>query len=76
MAAALRLGKGLSGIAAMQRGAGGGQLGSDWREQPNHPCWPLMRCSGVSLPLAYQDELLGVLTLESRRNRPFPPRMS
>jgi diguanylate cyclase (GGDEF)-like protein/putative nucleotidyltransferase with HDIG domain len=65
-----RLGKGLSGTAAMQ----GEPVVANWdptEMEEQHPMLAPDALSGVSLPLAYQNELLGVLTLESRRQQAF-----
>jgi len=62
------LGRGLSGAAA-ERGEPVA-VNFDPSEPEHSVLAPNVR-SGVSLPLAYQDELLGVLTLESRRDQAF-----
>ena len=63
-----RLGKGLSGIAAEERRP------VVTNRDPDHPKSTLLAPdigSSVSLPLLYQDDLLGVFTVESRRNEAF-----
>jgi diguanylate cyclase (GGDEF)-like protein len=62
------LGKGLSGAAAER---GEPVVANFDPSQPEHFLLAPNVRSGVSLPLAYQDELLGVLTLESRRDQAF-----
>ncbi len=64
--------RGLAGAAAVRgepvvanRAPGG--------DEPDHSFLASDACSGVSLPLAYQGELLGVLTLESLREQAFSP---
>ncbi len=62
------LGRGLSGTAAKR----GEPVVANWVPgEPEHSMLAPDARSGVSLPLAYQDELLGVLTLESRRDQAF-----
>ena len=66
------LSRGLSGAAAVR----GEPVVANWvpgGEEPDHSFLAPEARSGVSLPLAYQDELLGVLTLESRREQAFCP---
>ena len=62
------IGRGLAGTAAKR----GEPVVANWvpSEPEQSMLAPEVR-SGVSLPLAYQDELLGVLTLESRRDQAF-----
>ena len=64
------LGRGLSGTAAER----GEPVVANW--VPGEPDFSMLAQdvhSAVSLPLAYQDELLGALTLESRRDQAFSP---
>jgi diguanylate cyclase (GGDEF)-like protein len=64
------LSRGLSGTAAVR----GEPVVARWvpsGEEPDHSLLAPAACSGVSLPLVYQGELLGVLTLESRREHAF-----
>ena len=66
------LGRGLSGTAAIR----GEPVVANWvpgGEEPDRFLLTPDACSGVSLPLACQGELLGVLTLESRREQAFSP---
>ena len=63
------VGKGLSGTAAAQREPV--VVTRDPGEEEYSSMLAPGVCSGVSLPLAYQGQLLGVLTLESRRDQAF-----
>jgi len=62
------LGRGLSGVAAER---GEPVVANLDPSDPEHSMLAPHVRSGVSLPLAYQDELLGVLTLESHRDQAF-----
>ena len=62
------LGRGLSGAAAER---GEPVVANFDTSKPEHSMLAPNVRSGVSLPLSYQDELLGVLTLESRRDQAF-----
>jgi diguanylate cyclase (GGDEF)-like protein len=64
------LSRGLSGSAAV-RGEPVVANRVPRGEEPDHSLLASDAGSGVSLPLAYQGELLGVLTLESRREQAF-----
>jgi diguanylate cyclase (GGDEF)-like protein len=64
------LGRGLSGTEAV-RGEPVVANRVPSEEEPDHSLLAPGASSGVSLPLAYQGELLGVLTLESRREQAF-----
>jgi GAF domain-containing protein len=64
------IGKGLSGVAAKTGDPG---LANSVAREPKYiALHPRVR-SGLSLPLRYHDELLGVLSLESYREHAFAP---
>ncbi|MGA9055416.1 MAG: diguanylate cyclase [Terriglobia bacterium] len=65
-----RIGEGLSGVAAE---TGDPVLANSVAREPIYTALDIQVRSGLSLPLRYHDELLGVLSFESYREHAFAP---